>query len=418
MSPVPLGRLRRRIALVGGGVHVATLVDELSARWPTATPVDLRLVARDASRLAVIAEHVRARLAGPRPDWTVSATTHLDVGAAGVDAVVLMVRVGGLAARAGDEAFPAGFGLVGDEGLGPGGMANALRTVPVVADLGRTIARVAPDAVVLNLTAPLPTTTRALLDAGTDAVGLCELPLVVRDRLRDAPGGGPGGPLALAGLNHLSWWWCRDPADGPALRGAALAARLVDRPTWDRYGAVPMPYYYRVLDPAAGARLGLVQPEGRAVQLAGLTERALDAMRAHPGSHVDPLSERATPWFDRAVVPVLVAWCGGPDAAVTLDVRNGALLSMVPADVVVEVPATVSAGRVDPEPPGTVPSAAADFIGHVARAEDLVHRAATGADADPADPLSEAVAVLRPDLGAVDRGRLVGAIVRHGTVAA
>ncbi len=53
----------------------------------------------------------------------------------GADVIVLMIRVGGLAARRDDEDLSRRFGMPGDEGLGPGGAANALRTLPVLAEL-------------------------------------------------------------------------------------------------------------------------------------------------------------------------------------------------------------------------------------------------------------------------------------------
>ena len=53
-------------------------------------------------------------------------------GVADADVVLLQLRVGGQAARHGDETWPHECGCIGQETTGPGGFAKALRTVPVV----------------------------------------------------------------------------------------------------------------------------------------------------------------------------------------------------------------------------------------------------------------------------------------------
>ena len=64
------------------------------------------------------------------------------------------MRIGGLDARAHDETFPHALGFPGEETIGPGGFANALRTIPVVNWAMEIVSEVAPNAVVLNLTNP------------------------------------------------------------------------------------------------------------------------------------------------------------------------------------------------------------------------------------------------------------------------
>ncbi|MFZ4517058.1 MAG: hypothetical protein ACOYOP_01630 [Microthrixaceae bacterium] len=402
-----------RVVLVGGGVHVATLADELAARVDLPDRLTLVLVARDAGRLATIGTHVAARARAARPGWKVEVSDDLADAARDAAAVVLMVRVGGLSARAGDEGFPADFGLVGDEGLGPGGMANALRTVPVVRELGTTLARVAPDALVVNLVAPLPVTTRALVDVGVRAVGVCELPTVVRDRLV-AAGLRPDAGLGLGGLNHLSFWWDHD--EPGRLRDAALAAGLVDAATWDRFGAVPMPYYFRVIDPVAGAGIGIRQPSGRAGELQELADRALDAMAARPGDDVAALAGRPTPWFDLAVVPVVAAHLGGSPWSGPLNLPNAGRFAGVADDVVVEAPGGLADGVLDPGAAVELPPAVGEATRVWAAADDLLHRATRLLDADDhqqdaADALAEALALVHPELPAEERPVLAARVV-------
>ena len=68
-------------------------------------------------------------------DGAVSWTTDLDAAVADADVVLLQLRIGGQAARGLDETFPLECGCVGQETTGAGGLAKALRTVPVVLDV-------------------------------------------------------------------------------------------------------------------------------------------------------------------------------------------------------------------------------------------------------------------------------------------
>ena len=103
-------------------------------------------------------------------------TATLDEACDGADAVLIQLRVGGQAARISDETFPLGCGCVGQETTGAGGLAKALRTVPIVlAAAARAAHRAAPGAWIVDFTNPVGIVTRALLDAGHRAVGLCNV---------------------------------------------------------------------------------------------------------------------------------------------------------------------------------------------------------------------------------------------------
>ena len=102
----------------------------------------------------------------------------------GAVAVLVQLRVGGQRARLVDETLPGRFGLLGQETTGPGGFAKALRTVPVVLDIADTVAKLArPDAWIVDFTNPVGIVTRALLDAGHRAVGLCNSAIGFQRRL-------------------------------------------------------------------------------------------------------------------------------------------------------------------------------------------------------------------------------------------
>jgi 6-phospho-beta-glucosidase len=366
---------RAIVTIVGGGAFVPKLC-EAAARLESLPPIELRLVARRAERLAIIADHAARAVARLPGDVRVTPFDAPAPALLGARVVVLLIRVGGLAARAHDEAFPRPFGLAGDEGLGPGGVANAYRTAPVLAGVARTIREHAPGAAVLNLVAPLGVTTRLLLDEGTDAIGLCELPLVTLEALARAAGvAARDVQYRYAGLNHLGWFWDAH-AGGVDVIARAAAAGLADARVIARFGAAPLPYYHDVVDPEAGRRLGRARAPDRALALAALSERLLERFARDPGGAAPELDERPTPWFERAVVPALRHALTGAPWRGFANVRNRGLLRGLPDDQVVETPITADRGGLHPRAPGAVPDPVERFLSAAAHAEDLSYRAA------------------------------------------
>jgi 3-dehydroquinate synthase len=365
------------VALIGGGVSVVALIDALAHRLTT-DRLDLRLAAQDLDRLEVVAQHGR-HLISARPGWRLDACGTSAEAAEGASIVVLMLRVGGLEARRADELLAQRFGIPGDEGLGPGGAANALRTLPVLDALADDLRQRAPDAVVLNLVAPLGLTTRVLLERGVDAVGVCELPGVTGRALRTALG--ERSRLAYAGFNHLGWFWPLDvgavaAVDPSSALASIVGAGLADQATVDRYDAVPLKYYYWLHDPAAAERLGIARDPDRSLNLIGLRDDARAELAARPEQRSPAAHARPTPWFDEALVPMIDALLGGPPWDGYANVRNGDLVPSFDADLVVEVPAQVDASGVEARPvDAEMPPAALAFSRRVERSEQLLHAA-------------------------------------------
>ena len=133
-------------------------------------------------------------------------TSDLDAGVDGADAVLLQLRVGGQAARGQDETWPLECGCVGQETTGAGGLAKAMRTVPVVLDIASRVQRASPDAWIVDFTNPVGIVTRALLEAGHKAVGLCNVAIGFQRRFAGMLGVEPERVrLDHVGLNHLTW---------------------------------------------------------------------------------------------------------------------------------------------------------------------------------------------------------------------
>jgi 6-phospho-beta-glucosidase len=376
----------RVVTIVGGGAFAPRLCEAL-ARTIELPEVELRLWARRADRVRILAEHGARRIAALQPGWTLRAAASLEDASAGSDMVTLLVRVGGLEARAWDETFPRRYGLAGDEGLGPGGIANAWRTLPALRRIAQTIQRASPRARVINLMAPLGLTTRFLLEQGLDTLGLCELPMSTLEGWLAATGHSAAeATWRYAGLNHLGWFWDVRAGGEDVLRRLAAGSTAgsgtppVDGPTLDRFHAAPLRYFYDVVDREAGRRLGLERPPGRPRQLSELADVLLRRFAETPGGAAPEEAARPTPWLDRAVAPVASALLGGPPHDGFVNLRNDSLLPELPPELVVEVAASFSASGTRPVAPGPLPAPVADFLRSMGRSELLAYMAADRQD--------------------------------------
>ena len=125
-----------KVAVIGGGsTYTPELIDGLANRHER-LPID-ELVLHDinAERRDVVGGLSRRMLA--RLGWTGRLTLTDDARAAvdGANFVLVQLRIGGQAARLLDETLPLRFGTIGQETTGAGGLAKALRTVPVAAQV-------------------------------------------------------------------------------------------------------------------------------------------------------------------------------------------------------------------------------------------------------------------------------------------
>ena len=129
-----------KVAVVGGGsTYTPELVDGF-ARLRHVLPVE-ELVLMDPDQERLDARR-RGRPADPGQAGAPGrgrAATDLDEALDGASVVLLQLRVGGQAARNVDETLPLECGCVGQETTGAGGLAKALRTVPVVLDIAERV---------------------------------------------------------------------------------------------------------------------------------------------------------------------------------------------------------------------------------------------------------------------------------------
>ncbi|MEU9449869.1 6-phospho-beta-glucosidase [Streptomyces sp. NPDC048277] len=380
-----------KITVVGGGSTYTPELIEGFARRADVLPVDeLVLHDIDAERLTVIGDLARRILARQGFPGRLTTTTDLTEAVEGAAAVLVQLRVGGQAARLVDETLPGGFGLLGQETTGPGGFAKALRTVPVVLDIAEEVRRRArPGAWIVDFTNPVGIVTRALLDAGHRAVGLCNVAIKFQRQLAARLGTDPERVrLGHAGLNHLSW--IRSvTVDGTErlpelLSGAALdeiAAQVhVPAGALRDLGAIPsyyLHYFYCTEQEVRAQRAGT----HRAEQVLAI-ERELLALYADPALDRKPdlLEQRGGAHYSEAAAALVTSLLTGDGAHHYVNVRNNGLLAGLPDEAVVEVAADVDSAGPHPAPVPPLPPEMLGLVQAVTAYETLTVEAALTGD--------------------------------------
>jgi 6-phospho-beta-glucosidase len=377
-----------KFAVVGGGsTYTPELVDGF-ARLREVLPIDeLVLVDPAVDRLRLVGDFAARIFAGYGHPGRVSTTDDLDAAVTDADAVLLQLRVGGQAARHVDETLPLKFGRVGQETTGAGGLAKALRTVPVVLDIAERVRRRAPDAWLIDFTNPVGIVTRALLDAGHRAVGLCNVAITLHRRIAGMLDVAPDRVrLDHVGLNHLTW----ERAvllDGVDVLPAELDAHAeqlaaeIEQPAWllRQLGAIPS-YYLRYYYQHDEEVERLAHSESRAEAVSRIEAQLLE-LYADPTLCTKPdlLAERGGAFYSEAAVQLAARLLGSghDDAPQVANVRNAGTFDFLPDDAVIEVPAFVDADGARPLPLGApLPPLMRGLVAHVSAYEELAIDAA------------------------------------------
>jgi 6-phospho-beta-glucosidase len=376
-----------KLAVVGGGsTYTPELVDGL-ARLQDALPFDeLVLVDPAEHRLALVGGLGRRILQRHGHPGVLTTTTDLAGGVADADAVLLQLRVGGQTARDQDETWPLECGCVGQETTGAGGLAKALRTVPVVLDIASRVQKASPDAWIVDFTNPVGIVTRALLEAGHRAVGLCNVAIGFQRRFAAMLNVEPERVrLDHVGLNHLTWER-RVLVDGrdrlPELldRHVEEIADSLGLPAWllRQLGVVPS-YYLRYFYAHDEVVREQRSTPSRASQVAEI-ERQLLQLYGDERLDTKPelLTRRGGAFYSEAAVALCAALLGrSTDAAEqVVNVRNGDTIPFLPPDAVVEVPARVRGGAVTPLPVAPLSPLFAGLVSAVTAYEHLALDAA------------------------------------------
>ena len=375
-----------KLTVVGAGsTYTPELADGL-VRYRELLPLEeLALHDLDQDRLAILTGLTQRMFERGGHPARISSTSLFEEAAEGADAVLIQLRVGGQAVRIVDESIPVACGCLGQETTGYGGLAKALRTVPVVLDIAERVRRAAPDAWIVDFTNPVGIVTKALLDAGHRAIGLCSAAMVFQRHFARVLDVAPERiELDHLGLNHLTW------EVGVRLDGSDVLPQLLGEhgervaPATGlpvelirRLGVVPsyyLHYFYehdRVVDHQRTHR-------SRAEEVAEI-ERDLLAMYADPALDEKPelLGRRGGAFYSEAAVDLLASLFGmSRNPRHVVNVRNRGALPFLDDEAVVEVPARVGPEGIAPADVPTLDPVHRGLVSHVSAYEELALDAA------------------------------------------
>jgi 6-phospho-beta-glucosidase len=311
---------------------------------------EIALIGRREKKLSIVAEFCQRILDKSGFPARIVGTCDVAEGIAGAKYIINHIRVGGMEARLRDEKIPPKYGMLGDETLGAGGFANAMRTLPVVFDHARLIEQISPEAIVINLTNPLSIIMEALIKySHVNAIGVCDLPHIYIKRVAKLLHHNPEDLwVDYIGLNHLGW--IQDVKIGERSCMSQVLDRIerhkedgFDTELTELFRMIPTRtvsmYFHRediLRQQKACSRFRaevLQEVEGQILQL-------------YEDKHLcdvpELTRERNAVWYDETIVPLIEALESREPREIILCVRNGDSIRDLPEDASVEVPVRVS----------------------------------------------------------------------------
>src|SRR6201987_1555185 len=322
-----------KLTVVGGGsTYTPELVSGLARERDRLGLGELWLQDLDPERRDVVGGMARRMLDRQGFDGRVEITDDLDAALDGADFVLIQIRVGGQDARLRDETAPLACGCIGQETTGAGGFAKAMRTVPVVLEIAERVRSLAaPGAWIIDFTNPVGIVTRALLDDGHRAVGLCNVAIGFQRRFAGWLGAEPARVVVdQVGLNHLTWVR-RVLLDGddvlPSLlgeHGDELAGDIeLPRRLLDELAAVPS-YYLRYFYAHDAVLREQLESEPRAAVVQEIERGLLDLYRDPTvDERPDLLMHRGGAYYSEAALGLVTSLSSGDGAVHEVDIRNG-----------------------------------------------------------------------------------------------
>ena len=383
-----------KLAVVGGGsTYTPELVDGFAKRADRVAIDEIDLMDIDPERLEIVGGLAQRMLR--RQGWSgrLVCTSDRDAALDGADVVLIQLRVGGQEARFGDETLPQHYELIGQETVGAGGFAKALRTVPLVLEIAEEAERrSARDAWIVDFTNPVGIVTQALSDAGRRSLGLCNVAIGFQRRFAKRFGVDPEVvELEQVGLNHLTWIRAVrvDGVDRlPEIlqsEGEQLANDVgepVDR--LRELGVIPS-YYLRYYDDTEHVLAEQASHQTRAEEVMAIERELLELYR-DPTLDTKPelLEHRGGAFYSEAAAQLIASLVDGRGDVQVVDVRNDGALPGLAADDVVEVPARIDRDGAHALPLAPLPPSLLELASRVKTYERLVVRAAISGDRDVA----------------------------------
>ncbi|HSR66751.1 MAG TPA: 6-phospho-beta-glucosidase [Acidobacteriota bacterium] len=412
-----------KITIIGGAGARVPLVTHGLIQFRRELPVEeLSLWDIDDQRRSTIARISQAMAVRAGFDFKVTQPKTVEAALEGASFVISSIRVGGMQGRILDETIALEHGTVGQETVGAGGFCLALRTIPPLLDYIRQVARLAPQAWVLNFTNPVGIISQAMILSGLGGrvIGVCDTPREQFEMLAHSL----QVPMEKAyfdyfGLNHLGWIrgvevdgrdHMKELLDSPEKLSQVYRIPLFEAEFLQDLGLFPTEYlyYYYRTEHACRHTAGGDRTRGQLIQdledemmrrvaEAGsdsskvaeaydhyLASRNASYMSVETGEEVSEEALRRArrnlysqaAGYDRVAIDAMRAICGDVASVMPVDVANIGAIEELEDDDSVEVPCVIGANGPHPLATGKPPNQIRDLLFKVKRYERLTAQAA------------------------------------------
>jgi 6-phospho-beta-glucosidase len=390
-----------KVATIGGGsTYTPELVNGFIERIKSFPIDELWLMDIDAQRLEIVGGFAQRMVAEKGSPFKVVLTQDQKAAVKDANYVTTQLRVGKMPARVTDEYLGRRHGLIGQETTGVGGMAKALRTIPVILSIANDMQKLAhPDALLVNFTNPSGLVTEALFQHAprVQAVGVCNVPITTKMEIlngfKEVLGENVSperAELKTLGLNHLSWHY-GFTIDGNDIWPEIMQAFVehlkkeedpeFDPETVETLGMMPNYYlhYYYYTDRVLKAQEKWPPSRGEEV-----IEIEKDLLREYsdPKLKEPPadLMKRGGAYYSTVATQLLNAHYNNLGQIHVCNVRHQGAVKGWDPDWVLEMPCKVDREGVTPLPAEPLPKACYGLLSHVKAYEQLTVQAAVKGD--------------------------------------
>lgn len=380
-----------KVTVIGGGsTYTPELINGFLARTATFPLTELWLMDIDEARLQTVGGFAQRLVKAHQAPFVVKLTTNQQEAIAGASYVCTQLRVGQMPARQADEYLGQRHGLIGQETTGVGGMAKALRTIPILLTIAEDMRHLAPGALLVNFTNPAGLVTEALARYAPEvpAVGVCNVPITAKMRLTELLSQLLGQPLDphrtqlnTLGLNHLSWHRGLT-LDGQEMWPLVFQELIKQQTEWetsllDHLQMLPNYYLHYFYNTAAKLAEQKQWPPSRAEEVQTIEEGLL-AYYARPENTSPPadLLKRGGAYYSTVATQLLNAHYNNLQETHIVNVPHQGAVPGWPPDWVLELPCRVGRDGLTPLPAEPLPLVCFGLLAQVKSYELLTVEAA------------------------------------------
>jgi 6-phospho-beta-glucosidase len=364
------GTIMLKVSIIGGG---STYTPELFQGFldrQDLFPIDeLWLMDIDQERLRIVGEFVQHLAKVKKAQFNVIISHDQTEAIRNASYVISQLRVGQMKARRDDEYLGMRHGLIGQETTGVGGMAKALRTIPVMLDIAEDIRKFAPNALLINFTNPSGLITEALSRYAPEvnSVGVCNATLTTKMEILDRLSEKLGMPIhpedaeiKTLGLNHLTWFYgflVHGEEYWPLIMQSLIDEMknsdepLFDPQTLSVLGMLPNSYLRYYYYPDKMLKLQEHWPPSRAEVVFEIEAKLLKLYQKKDLNDIpDLLMQRGGAYYSTVATQLMNAHYNNLDETHVLNVRQNGAVPGWPNDWVLEMPCKVTTNGIIPMP--------------------------------------------------------------------